>query len=184
MCLIPATGVPPTVCWNVFMFSVTPCCTLYWDAPHTALNSTCGHMLPYCVLSCTPHSYVLEHCGQACCATLYMLTHIKPAKGAVGRWQRTYMRELIGGLFAASILLQRSFLIGAQDFGRWAMPFSFCDIKRVEPAISSVSKREEKKGSDGLAQSSRITLLQIPRLPASTWEAAELPHRGTDFSRR
>lgn len=42
------------------------------------------------------------------------------------------MRKLIGGIFAASIFLQGSLFIGTQDFGRWAMPFGFCHIKREE----------------------------------------------------
>lgn len=50
--------------------------------------------------------------------------------GVTGHMQTTYMRQLIGGIFAASVLLQGSFLIGAQDFGRWAMPFGFCDRKK------------------------------------------------------
>lgn len=45
---------------------------------------------------------------------------------------KTYMRKLIGRVFATTIFLQGSFFVGVEDFGRLAMPFGFCHIKRGE----------------------------------------------------
>ena len=43
---------------------------------------------------------------------------------------RTHVRKLIGRILATSVFLQASFFIGAQDFGRRAMPFGFCHTER------------------------------------------------------
>lgn len=57
------------------------------------------------------------------------------------------MRKLIGRILATSVFLQASFFIGAQDFGRRAMPFGFCHRERersLKDLISSVNKGAEK----------------------------------------
>lgn len=57
---------------------------------------------------------------------------ITRAEGTLVHEERTHMRKLIGGILAASIILQASFFIGAQDFGRWAVPFGFCHKERED----------------------------------------------------
>lgn len=65
------------------------------------------------------------------------------------------MRQLIGGVFAASVSLQASFLIAAQDFGRWAMPFGVCDIRRVKP--TKEVKQESNRQVGAVEQNNSLT---------------------------
>ena len=57
---------------------------------------------------------------------------IRRADAALVHEERTHVRKLIGGILAASIVLQASFFIGAQDFGRRAVPFGFCHKERQD----------------------------------------------------
>lgn len=79
-------------------------------------------------------------------ATRVRRTHVgeDSHEGALTRGS-THVGQLAGRLFAAPILLQASVLVGAQDFGGWAVPFGFCHMEREELSTRFLALTEEPR---------------------------------------